>query len=341
MGFEVRCPNCEKPFFTSKRTVNRIRCRHCRLSFDVADTYSKQPAEDPLIWDWSDPCWPVIASVLWLVGGLNMALASPGMAIWTPGFFAAYSVLQIGLSVLCIVWNLAASIAIVARTGLVVPAWPMTLMQLLLFPTLFFQIAVLFGTRHYQWNHDPIWWDWPVFALWHTFRAFDLLDFSSAYGLRWQPVEHASMLTSVTVIVFHFVVDFFFLGLLVKSVAYFNRKAPAEKQTVLGGWEECLKDFHDLKDKPGLLIKHVLFLLFILLWLSIAFAIRPWNFQDFILWPLDNLLRVIDVFDVIDTFGFRFHNVPTTPIEGTLTWVCRAFFCLVPYRTAHPGVSQP
>ena len=68
---------------------------------------------------------------------------------------------------------------------------------------------------------------------------------------------------------------------------------------------------------------------FVLIWLLSALVFRPWQLQDLALWPIDNLLRVVDFFDSMEIYHLRLHQVPTLPWEGTLTLVCRVLMALL------------
>lgn len=342
MPISVTCPKCNyRSKFADGEAGQRVTCPSCETPLRMPGLASRAAAmarpTAPLrragrsLRKWTEPRWPVLCSLAWFVIGLNLAVLAPRLGLGPEAFFTLFAWVQIVCTLACIGWNVAISIVVVGRTGHVLPAWPMTLAQLLLFPLLFFQIAAFFGAGHYTWNHDPAWWDWPVFASWHAFRAFDIMDFTDAYGLRWQPIEHASVATSLLLIAFHVIVDFFFIGLLVKGVVYLKRRTVGDLDEVsipLGGWENYLDDFVVVSLGRAVFSKIGLFIIFLAVWLTSALVVRPWRTSDLFLWPLDNVLRVSDFGDVLDIFHVRLHSVPATWWEGSLTVACRLFMTM-------------
>lgn len=196
-------------------------------------------------------------------------------------------------------WNLWTGTKIVGTTGEVWAALPVSVMQLLLFPLLFFQIATHAGATHYAWEGPPQPWHWIGFAGVHALRAGDLVDVLHAYGLKLQALQHASLLTGICLIIFHLVLDLFLIGVLLDGIKRLGLARTRTKQLGLAAG------------------------IFVVVWLISAFFIRPWRGQDLLLWPVENLIRVVDFTDAMEVLHLSLHQVPDFFWEGTLTFLCR------------------
>jgi len=204
-------------------------------------------------------------------------------------------------------WNLWASLRILGRTGRALAALPLTLLQIVLFTLLFCQIAWHRGAEHYVWDRMPGFLDWGILVTVHAIRAADLMDAIEAYGLSFQAVHNASHLTAWVLILYHVVIDLFILRLLMEGVDRWKRFLLEGGR--FGRWRRW---------GPTAFV-----VAFVLIWLISALFVRPWRGWDLVLWPVDNLLRVLDFFDALEIYGARLHEVPRLPWEGTLTLVCR------------------
>jgi hypothetical protein len=65
--------------------------------------------------------------------------------------------------------------------------------------------------------------------------------------------------------------------------------------------------------------------IWLLVWLSCAFYFRPWNSVDIPIWLVENVVRVIDFPDLMDSYDLHWHQVPKEPLECTLTFLCRVW----------------
>ena len=64
------------------------------------------------------------------------------------------------------------------------------------------------------------------------------------------------------------------------------------------------------KNRRAFLVQMTALLLaFSVLWLASAVFLRPWQLRDLTLWPVDNVLRVFDVADVMEIYEVRLHGV--------------------------------
>lgn len=256
----------------------------------------------------------ILLSLLWTFLGLILALAVPWIGL-TPSLVQA--VVNTGallLTVTLIICNLVESVRLVGRTGRTLAALPLTLVQLMLFALLFFQIACHRGAEHYTWTELPRWWDWLGFIAAHTLRAADVFDITDAYGWKIQTIEHASHLTSISLIAFELLIGLFLISVLLEGI---NRvkKAALENEARL-----------------ALVFRVVLWCsvgVFVAVWLMSALLIRPWRVMDLFWWPIDNLLRVVDFMDAMEIYGIRLHAVPKVWWEGTLTAFCRILLAVI------------
>ena len=91
--------------------------------------------------------------------------------------------------------------------------------------------------------------------------------------------------------VYHAVVDLFVLGVLWAMVGTVKRKvmsapdrADAIRKLLIG-----------------------LFAVFLLVWLASALYVRPWRTIDIPLWLIENIVRVLDFADALDSYDIHWH----------------------------------
>src|SRR6185369_1247050 len=135
---------------------------------------------------------PLATALLWAALGYILALITPWTGLWPVGVQWLWNSVPLLVTVGVIGWNLVAAIRLVGATGRPHLAWPFTVIQLILFTLLLFQIACHRGAEHYHWDEHPGWWDWPLFTLVHALRAADLFDWIQAYGIETQVIQHES-----------------------------------------------------------------------------------------------------------------------------------------------------
>ncbi len=76
-------------------------------------------------------------------------------------------------------------------------------------------------------------------------------------------------------------------------------------------------------DRNCWLYTFTIFITFITFWAASVFIFRPWESQDLLLWPMDNLLRIVDVLDIMEVYHLHLHNIPRIGWESTLTLFSR------------------
>lgn len=307
-GKSVRCPRCGRgvnvPFPDDEEDQQEPIKSGPRKSRQSRSADNDSGAESSGAWLYR---LPLFAALAWLPLGLDIALATP--RLWRlPTFLAAlvnYGVLAV--TMVLIGWALATGLRLVGGTGRTIAAFPLSAVQVPLFLLLFFQIACHLGSTHYIWDSEPRPWDWLGLTTAHAIRAGDLLDVLEAYGVKIQTLQHGSALTSIALIVFHLVLDLFLISLIIDGAQRYlgvNRKRDDDEVPLIlnAGW---------------------FIIFFLIAWLASALYFRPWRRIDLLIWPLDNLARVIDFADILEVFHVRVHQVPQTMWENTLTFTCR------------------
>lgn len=252
----------------------------------------------------------IFLSLTWVALGFGLALSMPWLGLLSPYLLLAINVLALSLTLGFIGTCLFHAVRVVRYTGHTLDALPLTLVQALLFSLLFVQISCHLGARHYEWEADPSGWHWVGFVLLHAARAGDILDGLQAYGLNFQPIRHAGWVTATTLVVYRGILSLFLIRLILEWVGSLRQRLGSTSNR-----DERLNTFAR---------RMVLFTsLFLLWWLATALVFQPWGGADLILWPIENLLRVLDFADVLELFRVRLHQVPTTLWNGTLTLTCR------------------
>ncbi len=250
-----------------------------------------------------------VVSWFWLLVGFNLLLLAPRVGllpVWLSWPLDFLMVLPVYATMVLIAWNLRAAVAVVGRTGEILPAFPFTVLQFALFTLLFPQIAIHWDASHFRWSATPAFWNWIFFSLSHVLRAGDVVDFLEAYHLQIQTIKHASLTTGSAIVLFHLVMDFFFLGLFMKGVASVSKPREPDDQSD----EKHLTSYQLVGG-------------FVVIWLVLALFVRRWQWQDILLWPIDNLLKVTDIGDLMQVYDIRLHDLPDAFWENTLTFVCR------------------
>lgn len=205
-----------------------------------------------------------------------------GLAWW----FGSIHLAVVAATALLLAANLAGAVRVLARTGRTRAALPTALVATLLFAVLFVQISAHLGADHFTWSTPPGPFRWLGFVLFHVFRALDVPDALQAAGLpSFQPIHHAGALTAALLMLFHLSLDLFALDAL----------------------SRILRIDEDIRDT---LVRWAVLFLAVVLPIHILF--HPWYLTDLFLWPLDNLVRVVDFADVMQLFNLRLHGVAET-----------------------------
>jgi HEAT repeat protein len=206
---------------------------------------------------------------------------------------------------LLIVFNYGLSLTYLFRQGkMTVSITVLNLVQLALFCRLHALIHDLLGAGHYSYALSPHWSDWVELVAVHVLRAVDLLDVLGAYGIHLQNVKHQSTLTGMVLFSMHIMVDIFLLGALFMRI---NRRFASQQASTLMNLQRFVERFKGTLD----------FLKRIRLWgLGVATVLiiivgiaNGWDLRNWLLWPLDNLLRTLDFGDAFQIFDWQLHSL--------------------------------
>lgn len=251
-------------------------------------------------------------SLLWVCLGFLLAAAMPWLGLVPSWLQEPWNLLCLLVTGGFLVGNTGRAVSLSLRTGKTLSAFPVTLVQFALFTLLFFQICCHLGTHHFDWSALPRWWDWFGFTVAHAIRAGDVCDILEAYGWKIQAISQNSPLTRLCLIGFHLFMGVFLIGLLADAVDWVKRRFTDRfpHAHVTSRWLYL--------SLAGLLV----------VWVVSAF-IRLGRWSDILIWPVDNLVRVVDFVDAFEIYDVRLHAVPKLWWEATLTALCRVLLSLV------------
>lgn len=326
----IRCPSCNRTMTVADEAIGkRARCSKCQNVFRVEppaqpkavevepkkDTESddrprRKKKKRPRVYvEVQYPRWLGILSCAWALVGWALAALAPQLAFLPlvgvlHYALPAVTVALIGANLYLAVQNLWRGVhplALLLVTGL----------QMGLFTTLFFQLFAHLGASLYDVQGPTSTWQWLGFSLAHALRAWDVLDVIEAFSLNVQMIRHDAWLVAVFVILYHVVVDVFFLGVVWDVVQRI-------KEDYLE--DEVIRDF----------VRKVLiaaFALWFVAWIVTA-GVRRWPLIDVPLWFVENVLRVFDFADVMESFDLSLHRLPREGLTGVLTFFCRLWVAI-------------
>ncbi|HBN76871.1 MAG TPA: hypothetical protein DD473_13840, partial [Planctomycetaceae bacterium] len=298
-----------------KETISRRKlwCRACGAAIQMTTPVklkkrSKTPSVSVVVSDVeSDPSsvpaanlHPIrvshflLVSIGWILLGTLICRLAPWLGFVPLPIAMTVSLLPIAVTVVLIGANLVLSLRMFRRSGSAVSSLPLACMQLPLFMLIFFQIACHLGAEHYAWDEQPGVFDWIEFALAHAFRAGDMIDTLEASGTNIQTIHCRSHLVAVTVIAYHLVVDIFLLEILMAWVERVKLKLMRR---------EALRTV--VRCAIGISV-----VAFLVSWLVTALVWQRWETEDLWMWPIQNVLAIVDFTDVMEIYEIRLHNLP-------------------------------
>lgn len=182
--------------------------------------------------------------------------------------------------------------------------------QPILFCLLYYQLFC-FNSHYYCYDTPPGLWDWIEFTGAHILRASDILDIFEEYNIRLQNIQHNHLIPLFTIMAMHWIVDIFLITLFVQWVYRLGKK-------YLGA-----KFFTHF-------VRPVFILLLILIIIVVFFkAIKEsWRWLDILLWPIDNIIRVIDVGDTFQLFQYHLHHAPPSPQNSAIALCFRVLMAI-------------
>lgn len=255
-----------------------------------------------------------VVSVVWSLVAWTGATLAPRVA-FLPGVEILHLALPAFTAALILI-NLGFALWALWRGARVDQLLIVTSFQIGLFTALFFQIAAHLGAEHFKLAGPVQSWKWVEFSLIHALRASDILDTIEAYGLNVQTIKHKGLIMASTLVVYHAIIDLFVLRLMFSCFKAWQRKKLNDPK---------------LADELQKLIRVLLLLpVFpcVVWWLVLALVVRPWEAIDIPLWLVENIVRVIDFTDIMDSFDIHWHQVPKRGQENTLTFLCRFWIAM-------------
>ncbi len=225
------------------------------------------------------------------------------------GFFAMHSFfpetpILLGITALLIGLNFIFSLVDLFRKGTITSSLILlNIVQLVLFGLLFLLIHDILGADNYTYSESPDWLDWVILVAVHVVRAMDIVDFFNDYNIFYfQNVSNASTLVGVTLFAMHLMVDIFIVGAIFMLLSRRRRReqAPSRFQKFIAWLGEKLEWFMDLR----------LWILGGTVGIIILVAImNAWPLRDWLLWPLNEILRALDIGDLFEIFDWQIHSI--------------------------------
>src|SRR5262249_44397404 len=188
------------------------------------------------------------------------------------------------------------------------------LMQIALFGSLHAQIYTALGPEHYRFDGTPHAGHWLEFTAAHVLRAADLLDVLQNYGIELQHISHESTLACAVLVAMHLTVGLFLVTLLVGVLLRWWRRLFAGPASMLLAQKRAFAE--KLSERLRVLqpaISYPCLAGFVL-----CALLQQWRAVDWLLWPLDQVMRIVDVGDVMEIGHTQLHDVPFSLWTATL-----------------------
>jgi len=235
-----------------------------------------------------------IVKILMLISASFFAMLS---------FFPETPIL-LGITALLISLNFIFSLVDLFRKGTITRSLILlNIIQLALFCLLFLLIHDILGADHYTYSEPPDWLDWVILVAVHVVRAMDVVDFfSDSNVFHFQNVSNASTLVGITLFAMHLMVDIFIVGaiFMLLSRRRSPEQAPSRFQTFIAWLGEKLEWFKQFR----------LWILGGTVGIILVVAImKSWPPMDWLLWPLNEILRALDIGDLFEIFDWQIHSI--------------------------------
>lgn len=208
----------------------------------------------------------------------------------------------------------------------------LNLLQILLFAMAHGEIYAAGGSDHYHIARSADQFDWQLFAWSHALSAADLVHMLESY---WSlnPIQPRSTLARALLVIMHWNFSLFVVSILVRSGGRFwkylvqtDAQKPSSRPEQLrraAEWKTRLKTWQ----LRGLVLALLAFLATALL--------DNWRPLDWLLWPLDNIVRTVDLGDTLGICRWRLHAVDRTLWTATLAICFRLLVCSYVARWFH------
>ena len=231
------------------------------------------------------------------------------LTLISASFFAMLSLfpetpILLGITALLIGLNFIFSLIELFRKGTITSSLILlNIVQLALFCLLFMLIHDILGANNYTYSTPPDWLDWVILVAVHVVRAMDIVDFMSDYEIfNFQNVSNASTLVGVTLFAMHLMVDIFIVGAIFMLL---NRRSSPNKEH-----SRFQKILAWLGEKLERLMNFRIWILLATVGVIIIVAFKnSWPPIDWLLWPLNEILRALDIGDLFEIFDWQLHSI--------------------------------
>jgi HEAT repeat protein len=199
------------------------------------------------------------------------------------------------------------------------------LAQLALFTAVHYQIYTYGDRNCYACDRVPRVWDWVQFTAAHVLRAADVLDFLEEFGIDVQNITHAQWFPGLILVLMHVTVDVFLLGVALRWGRKFwqriaRMRATSPATTAIADQKATAERFRHVLERAT----RWSLVVCVLLILGTAY-VQAWRGSDWVLWPLDNLLRLVDFADAMQVFHWQLHGVESSYWLAALAVALRLF----------------
>lgn len=206
------------------------------------------------------------------------------------------------------------------------------LLQLALYGMLHVQIFSALGPRHYDIEGAVAAGDWAEFAAAHVLRAADLLDLLHNYGLEVHRIKHASALAGMALVAMHLTVGLFLLTWVIQWIVRWRWRLSR------GGVPVLLEERRAAAQAMSARLNRLQALMAAVCVPGVvAWALwQRWAWADCVLWPADQIIRLVDVADVMEVFQWQLHAVEFSFGSASLAILVRCWLglCLARWLSA-------
>ncbi len=162
------------------------------------------------------------------------------------------------------------------------------------------------GPGDYSGPESPSFGDWIVYVFNHLLRASDLLDFLEAYGITITAFKPASHAARALVATFYAIISILLTGAILAS----QRNSVRSNTTTEKG-KSRLKNAQRLK-----WLGRVILIMGLVLYV-VTGLVRAWNAEEWGLWPVEQILRTLDIADVMTQWDLHLVPRDVTFLSGT------------------------
>ncbi len=208
----------------------------------------------------------------------------------------------------------------------------LNVLQILLFAMAHSQLYEVGGPEHYDAPPGVGQFDWQLFAWSHALSASDLVHLLER-PWRLNPIKQRSAVSGLLLVVMHWNVSLFVVSILIRcglrswrkllEAGAVKRVDRLEQLRRTGEWKTRLKRWQ----RRGLIFAVGAFLFHA--------GLGNWHPLNWLLWPLDNLVRTMDLGNTLGVFGWQLHSVERSPWTALLGIFFRLMVCATLARALH------